>query len=75
MKPFPALCKDCKHSKPEKDNAWNLRCHHPRVNARDSWALGGASGNGTTCHNEREHKFFSQCGMSGKLWEEKGEKK
>lgn len=68
-KPFPALCKDCKWSKPETYSNWNLRCHHPKVNAKDPWALGSASANGTACNHEREQGFFSQCSMKGKLWE------
>ena len=30
-KPFPALCKDCKHSKPQEEMEWNLLCLHPVV--------------------------------------------
>lgn len=34
-KPYPALRRDCKHSKPEERSAWSLRCTHPKVNASD----------------------------------------
>jgi hypothetical protein len=69
-KPYPALCRDCKHSQPEKNSAWMLKCVHPVVNARDPWALSRAEGNnGSDCRGERERKWFAPCGMSGKLWE------
>jgi len=71
-KPYPALCKDCRHAVPEVGNEWNLRCHHPTVNARDSWTLACGKGNGSACHAEREKGFFSACGMSGRLWVAKG---
>ena len=71
-KPYPALCKDCQHAEPEKGSEWSLRCHHPTVNARDSWALACGKGNGSACHTEREKGFFSACGMTGKLWQAKG---
>lgn len=72
-KPFPALCRDCKHSKPEVRSEWNLRCQHPVVNARDPWALSNAADNrGTDCRGERERtSWFAKCGMRGKLWEPK----
>ena len=74
-KPFPALCKDCFHSLPEERSEWNLKCHHPLVNADDSWALASASsrpgGSGSNCRNEREIKWFAKCGMKGKLWQKK----
>jgi len=71
-KPYPALCKDCKHSEPERGSEWCLRCHHPRVNAKDSYALSCSKGNGTSCSTERgKIGFLSECGMSGKLWEPK----
>ena len=71
-KPFPALCADCAHSKPEKESAWNLRCHNPKVNAKDHWALGSiSSSNGSSCIAERERKWPSECGMRGNLWAEK----
>lgn len=69
-KPFPALCKDCKHSRPETNSAWNLKCTHPVVNAKDAWALSRSeSPGGTDCRGERERKWFAPCGMRGKLWE------
>ena len=69
-KPFPALCKDCKYSKPEARSEWSLRCLHPAVNARDPWALSGAivSDQGSSAREERERKWFAACGMRGKLW-------
>lgn len=74
MKPYPALCKDCRYSEPEVGSEWNLRCHHPVVNARDSWALAACGKNsGSTCHTEREKGYFSACGMRGKLWVSKEE--
>lgn len=72
-KPFPALCRDCKHSKPEPNSEWNLRCQHPIVNGADPWALSAASvGKGSDCRSERERKtLFAKCGMKGKLWASK----
>lgn len=69
-KPYPALCRDCKHSKPEERSTWSLRCTHPKVNASDPWALStGGSIGGTDCRPERERGFFSPCGKRGALWE------
>ena len=68
---YPKYCNECKHSKPEIDSAWNLRCHHPVVNSNDAWALGSAKMNGTQCTEERKGRFFVKCGMKGKLWEAK----
>lgn len=70
-KPYPALCRDCKHSKPEERSEWNLRCTHPTVNAKDHWALaGGAANHGSTCTREREKRvWWAACGMRGRLWE------
>jgi hypothetical protein len=71
-KPFPAFCRECKHSKPEAGSEWNLRCQHPVVNASDPWALSNATDNhGTECRGERGREWFTKCGMSGKLWEPK----
>lgn len=73
-KPFPLFCKDCAHSAPEERSEWNLRCHHPAVNANDPWALSASSTRnsaGTDCGIEREIKWFAKCGMKGKLWEPK----
>lgn len=74
--PYPALCRDCKHSKPEVRSEWNLRCQHPRVNAGNSWALSnGGDYYGADCRGERERGgirgVFAPCGMKGKLWEPK----
>ena len=71
-KPFPALCAQCTHSVPDKNSSWSLRCHHPIVNSKDSWALSGGTCNGTSCSDERGRTgFFDACGMKGKLWEAK----
>lgn len=71
-KPYPALCRDCKHSKPEADSEWFLRCTHPKVNANDPWALssGGKIG-GSECRSERMGGLLSRCGKRGRLWEPK----
>lgn len=72
MKPYPALCKDCKHSKPELHSEWNLRCHNPIVNGEDPWALASIEEfGGSNCREERSKKWFAKCGMKGKLWEAK----
>ena len=69
-KPYPALCRDCKYSAPEERSSWAIRCHHPKVNANDSWALSnGGSVQGSDCRAQREKRsFFALCGMRGKLW-------
>lgn len=71
-KPYPALCKDCLWSRPEEHSVWNLKCHNPKVNAEDEWALSAASsfpeGVGSTCHTERARVWFGKCGRKGKLW-------
>lgn len=73
-KPFPVLCKDCKWSYMPEDR-YNLRCGHPKVNARNAWALGSVTAEGDaagkSCTDERGEKWFAQCGMKGKLWEPK----
>lgn len=72
MKPYPALCRDCKHSMPEPGFDWNLRCMHPVVNAGDHWALSSSKPHGSEARSERERiSLFSPCGMRGKLWEPK----
>ena len=74
-KPFPALCRDCKHSQPERRNYWNNRCFHPKVVASDPWALANNNEGdpcGTSCLDERHKRSpFAPCGMKGKLWEPK----
>ena len=70
-KPYPALCRDCKHSQPSTISDWNLRCINPVVNARDSWALAAVQINGSDARSEREKRIFAACGMKGKLWEPK----
>jgi hypothetical protein len=73
-KPFPALCRDCKHSKPEPNSSWSLNCHHPAVNGNDPFALTASIDfKGTNCRYERERKCFAKCGIRGKLWEPKHE--
>jgi hypothetical protein len=73
-KPFPALCKDCRWSKPEKRSEWNNRCFHPKVVSKDSWALANNNEGepyGVACREERQRRYFSPCSMRGKLWEAK----
>jgi hypothetical protein len=74
-KPFPALCLDCKHAKPERPNSWNNRCFHPEVVAADAWALANnheGQPYGVSCRDERQKKlWFAPCGMKGRLWERK----
>lgn len=70
-KPYPAFCKDCKHSKPEERSEWNLRCHNPVVNGKDRWALSGVNSQGSNCSDERSRNWFAPCGMRGALWEAK----
>ena len=75
MKPFPALCKDCKWSTTEENRDWYLKCVNPIINAEDSWALSRVSGNnpyGSDTQRERSKtSWFAKCGMKGKLWEAK----
>ena len=69
-KPFPVLCRDCKHSEPDPSSTWTLRCLNPAVNSKDYWALASMlSARGTSCTVERDRTWFSPCGMKGKLWE------
>jgi len=72
-KPFPALCRDCKHSEPDTNSAWSLHCNNPVVNGADPFALASnVQGRGTDCRGERDRKsFFAKCGLRGKLWEAK----
>jgi hypothetical protein len=73
-KPYPCFCNDCKYSKPEINSEWNLKCHHPEVNADDAWALSNSfkSGGGSDCSKQRQEVgWFTPCGKSGKLWEAK----
>ena len=68
--PYPKLCRDCYYSKPEEKSAWNLRCNHPVVNAKDPWALAGAGPiTGSDCRGEREKSWPAPCGKRGALWE------
>jgi hypothetical protein len=73
-KPFPALCKDCKHATPERNREWSNLCFHPKVVANDSWALANNREGqpcGVTCSEERKRRWFAPCGIRGKLWEVK----
>ena len=69
IKPFPALCKECKYSAPDKNSSWQLQCHNPKVNAKDSWALANCKTNGSNCQSERDRNWFSPCGQRGAQWE------
>jgi len=74
-KPFPALCMGCKHSRPEDERGWSNHCFHPKVVAKDSWALANTCARGPTgvsCQEERRKRnWFAPCGQRGKLWEPK----
>ena len=63
------FCKDCKHSQPERDSSWRLRCMNPLINKNDAWALSATTFTGSDCHTERERGWFAKCGMKGKLYE------
>ena len=65
------LCRECRHSMPEPGSEWNLRCMNAEVNKRDPWALAGSKAHGSNARDERTRKWFSPCGMKGKLWEGK----
>ncbi|MBT9176619.1 MAG: hypothetical protein DDT20_00939 [Firmicutes bacterium] len=71
MKPYPLLCRECRHSAPEDKSEGNLRCHNPRVNAGDAYVLSSPDRTrGTSCISEREKSiFFSACGERGAQWE------
>lgn len=74
-KPFPALCLDCKHSKPEDRSHWVNECTHPKVIASDAYALANSSyadggPRGVSCSQQRDKvSLFASCGRKGKLWE------
>ncbi len=74
-KPYPALCLDCKHARPEKDYDWNHRCFNQKVVASDAWALSNnkeGEPTGASCYEERKKiSIFAPCGAKGKLWESK----
>ena len=67
----PVFCKDCNWVIPDGNAAWNLRCIHPTVNSKDSWALSSrGQTRGTDCSTERARTgWFAVCGMRGKKWE------
>lgn len=78
-KPYPCFCLDCKYSKLVNDSKYDLRCFHPKVNARDPHSLGSGEGirDGVNCREERTPHWISWlhpdvCGIKGKLWEQKG---
>ncbi len=62
------LCKDCRHSMPEPNSEWNIRCMNPEVNAKDPWALASSKPHGSCARDERKKNWFSPCGIKGKLW-------
>lgn len=67
------FCRDCLFSEPDKSSSWQLRCHNPEVNRKDSWALSASeiSSRGTDCHGERmKTSWFAMCGMKGKRYQE-----
>ena len=68
---LPKFCRNCAWSKPEINSEWNLRCHHPRVNCKDEWALTAAKNNGSSAVDERKIKWFAACGQKGKLYVER----
>ena len=77
-KPYPALCRECKWSKKEDPQRYDLRCFNPIINANDSYALSSTElGAGTCCRDERRKVgwLFVKCGMKGKLWEPKDKDK
>lgn len=67
------FCRDCKHHAPDPLCGWKLICMHPRVNARDSWALAGTQSYGSCARDERQKTWTlsgrAPCGMRGALWE------
>lgn len=70
-KPYPALCRDCKHSEPDAHSYWTTVCLHPKVNANDPWALSSNKPASSSTKAERTKTWFAKCGMKGKLWEAK----
>jgi len=65
------LCRDCKYAAPEKDSSWSLLCTNPEVNRKDPYMLSSNIPQGSSARSEREQKWFTPCGMKGKLWEPK----
>lgn len=66
------FCKNCEWSRPEPGFEFNLLCTNPIVNKNDPWALAsGKDFSSTSCREERKGRWFSKCGMKGKLWEQK----
>ena len=66
---FPKFCKDCAHSQITTESWSSLRCVHPVVNSKDSWALSHLSSNGSECRTERDKtSWFAKCGQKGKLY-------
>ena len=66
-------CRDCKYSVADTNNAWELHCVHPVVNAKDAWALATARSRGTNTLHERDKDGWllwrKPCGMRGALWQ------
>lgn len=67
------FCKECQHSRSREKDYGALRCVHPIVNANDYWALANtAEAYGSSCSDERKQRgWFTNCGIKGKLWEQK----
>ena len=69
-KPFPVFCIECKHHTIKEDSTWITYCKHPKVNAKDPWALSNIHIGTSSCREERAKiSTFAACGMKGKLWE------
>lgn len=67
------FCKDCEWSRNREKDYGALRCVHPIVNANDYWALANTQETyGSSCSEERKQRgWFTNCGIRGKLWEQK----
>lgn len=50
-----------------------LACTHPVVNSKDNFYLSSPRRLGSECLYERGKGWRNPCGISGKLWEPKGE--
>lgn len=75
MKPFPALCVNCRFSKPSPRSEWNNQCFNPKVIAKHTWALANNDEGkpiGASCYDERRKtSWLAPCGAKGKLWKPK----
>lgn len=65
------LCRDCKHSMESPRFQNELLCTHPDLVADTPHALASIHTSGVWASEERNLKFFGQCGIRGKLWESK----